>query len=461
MKQIRLVFLLLIIVGINALTAQSLTLSGPATGDQDCMLIGDLTGQISTTYTVEAWIYPTELTGVGTDQSTYGYTVMASSFAAANGYPLWLTVRGSEVRVWTFESTATTYHETSGAGIALNTWAHIAVTTTKSGTTTVYVNGINKLTYVNDGETNWSSILTVGALRPTRATSNIPFIGLMDEVRVWNDVRTEQEIQDNMYNEINVSDIVAKQGLVGYWNFNDGIDPTEDLSDNNNTGDLIQGATFGAQAPTVDSPATLPVVLSSFTALTTVDNTVGLKWITQSEMNLSGYYIYRSTDNSISNAIIMSPLIQAENSSNEAVYNFVDNEVELATTYNFWLQSIDLSGYVEFFGPVTVTVSSEDSGQTPDTQNLDNVIKSVYPNPFNPSTTISYSLAGESNVKVSIYNTRGQLVRSFDEGRKGMGDGSVTWNGLDESGSTCSSGIYFIKLSVNDASYMRKAVMMK
>jgi hypothetical protein len=157
----------------------------------------------------------------------------------------------------------------------------------------------------------------------------------------------------------------------------------------------------------------------------------------------------------------MSPLIQAENSSNEAVYNFVDNEVELATTYNFWLQSIDLSGYVEFFGPVTVTVSSEDSGQTPDTQNLDNVIKSVYPNPFNPSTTISYSLAGESNVKVSIYNTRGQLVRSFDEGRKGMGDGSVTWNGLDESGSTCSSGIYFIKLSVNDASYMRKAVMMK
>ncbi|MBN2829172.1 MAG: T9SS type A sorting domain-containing protein [Candidatus Cloacimonetes bacterium] len=462
MKQLIVIISLLIFCSLSVVYAQSLSLAGPATGDQDCMSTGDLSSQIINTYTTEAWIYPTELTGAGTDQTSYGYTVMASSFAQASGYPLWITVRDSEVRVWTFESTATSFHATTGAGIAINTWSHIAVSTTKGGTTTVYVNGVNKLTYTNDGETNWSTILTIGALRPVRPTSNIPFIGMIDEVRVWNDIRTQEEIQDNMYNEIDISDVNAKQGLVGYWSFNDETDPTEDLSDNNNNGDLIQGAVFGIQNPNVEPPVILPVELSLFAAMATNDGYVGLRWITQSETNVAGYYVYRSIESDIATAMRVSPLIPAQNQSTETEYYFVDEEVMPNTEYNFWLQNIDISGNIDFHGPVSVFVNDyDDSDNTPETQPLIAGIQSIYPNPFNPTTTISYQLSNDSDVQILIFNTLGKLVRSFNEGHKAKGTSKVTWDGFDASGNACSSGIYFIQLIADNDSYMSKAVMMK
>jgi hypothetical protein len=424
------------------------------------MTTGDLSGQISTAYTVEAWVYPTQLTGGGLDQSNYGFTVMSSSVIAANGYPLWITLAGSEVRVWSFEGTATAYHQTVGAGIAINTWTHIALSSTKSGVTTLYVNGTNVLSYTNDGDVNWSTILTIGALRPSRPTSNIPFIGLMDEVRVWNDIRTPQEIQDNMINEINVADPVAKQNLVGYWSFNDATDPTEDLSDNNNNGDLIQGATFGVQNPNVAPPITLPVELSSFTAVTTAEHFVGLHWVTQSETNVAGYYVYRNTEDSIDEAIRVSPFIPAFNLSTQSNYSYVDEEVVPNTRYYFWLQNIDLTGDVSLHGPVTVLVGNNGSVDIPTIPSVDG-LQSIYPNPFNPSTTISYSLTKATVVEISVFNSRGQLVRSFNEGEKAPGVWTVQWNGMDNSGNACTTGVYYIRMLAGEYSYLRKAMMIK
>jgi hypothetical protein len=73
MKHTKLVFLMLLLGFAVSAFGQSVALSGGTTGNEDCVAIGDL--DISNTYTVEAWIYPTQLTGSTTDQTIYGFTV--------------------------------------------------------------------------------------------------------------------------------------------------------------------------------------------------------------------------------------------------------------------------------------------------------------------------------------------------------------------------------------------------
>jgi len=73
-----------------------------------------------------------------------------------------------------------------------------------------------------------------------------------------------------------------------------------------------------------------------------------------------------------------------------------------------------------------------------------------YPNPFNSRTWIKYSLPDPTDVKLNVYNIRGELVRSLYNGQQSSGEYSVKWNGLDDKGSAVSSGIYFYRLITND-----------
>ena len=71
------------------------------------------------------------------------------------------------------------------------------------------------------------------------------------------------------------------------------------------------------------------------------------------------------------------------------------------------------------------------------------------PNPFNPSTTISFYAPQDGNAAVRIYNLRGQLVRQLDAGMMSVGRGSVEWGGRDRRGSSVASGVYFYQLHIN------------
>jgi hypothetical protein len=72
---------------------------------------------------------------------------------------------------------------------------------------------------------------------------------------------------------------------------------------------------------------------------------------------------------------------------------------------------------------------------------------SVCPNPFNPATTISYHIPHASNVRLSIYNVNGTLVRHLIDCRKTDGTHTVQWNGRDNVGNRVGSGIYFAVLT--------------
>ena len=69
-----------------------------------------------------------------------------------------------------------------------------------------------------------------------------------------------------------------------------------------------------------------------------------------------------------------------------------------------------------------------------------------YPNPFNPSTKLSYRLPEGGNLDLAVYDLQGRRLRTLRSGWRDAGRGEVTWNGRDEAGRALPSGIYFAKL---------------
>ena len=83
------------------------------------------------------------------------------------------------------------------------------------------------------------------------------------------------------------------------------------------------------------------------------------------------------------------------------------------------------------------------------------------PNPFNPQTTIRYTMPSSGNVMINIYDASGRLVRSLVNGVKEAGSHNVTWNGTDNHNSPVSSGVYFYRLTAGKFSETKKMTLLK
>ncbi|MCF7793062.1 MAG: T9SS type A sorting domain-containing protein [Candidatus Cloacimonetes bacterium] len=97
-------------------------------------------------------------------------------------------------------------------------------------------------------------------------------------------------------------------------------------------------------------------------------------------------------------------------------------------------------------------------------QNPENEIKlSNYPNPFNPSTTISFDLTAKDaeNAKIEIYNLKGQKVKTLPFTVSQSPKVSVIWNGTDQTDKPVSSGIYLYRLKAGDMEVSKKCLLLK
>lgn len=217
---------------------------------------------------------------------------------------------------------------------------------------------------------------------------------------------------------------------------------------------------FGESGVFEITEETLPVVLSTFTATVTTQNNVRLQWTTQSEFNLQGYYLYRSIGGEIANAVLVSGLIQPTNTSSQHSYDYTDAGIYQSGTYYYWLYSLEIDGTGTYHGPVSLLVNLDGGQGTPDIP-LATGLKSIYPNPFNPSATIAYQLKSPATVRIDVFNARGQLVNSLE--REHSTAGSYIWlfTGTDHSGCEISSGIYQVIMRSGKEVSARKMVLMK
>ena len=84
-----------------------------------------------------------------------------------------------------------------------------------------------------------------------------------------------------------------------------------------------------------------------------------------------------------------------------------------------------------------------------------------YPNPFNPSTEIQFSVPTESKISLIVYNLLGQQVRTLAHGSFAAGRYTVTWDGRGENGAALASGVYFARLENGSMAVVSRMLMMK
>lgn len=85
----------------------------------------------------------------------------------------------------------------------------------------------------------------------------------------------------------------------------------------------------------------------------------------------------------------------------------------------------------------------------------------VYPNPFNPITTISFTIHEESEVELIMYNIKGQKIKNLKNQVLIIGDHTITWDGRNNNGEEVSSGLYLCRLRIGDQIISKKLMMMK
>jgi hypothetical protein len=107
-----------------------------------------------------------------------------------------------------------------------------------------------------------------------------------------------------------------------------------------------------------------------------------------------------------------------------------------------------------------LTTSVDDNGHAGNTPEGFALVQN-YPNPFNPTTSMIYKIAQPAEVKLSIYNLRGQMVRTLVDERKGAGIYTVQWDGRDQFGKSVASGVYLYKLEAAGFVQARKMLLVK
>jgi hypothetical protein len=199
--------------------------------------------------------------------------------------------------------------------------------------------------------------------------------------------------------------------------------------------------------------ATLPVQLSAFTAAN-IDGVVRLAWTTQSEVNTLGFYVYRREGTDEEYQMVSTLIKGAGTSTAPQHYTFEDDRLERGRSYSYMLEDRDINGQVTWHGPISVTVESV---QLPEAF----YVEQNYPNPFNPTTTIEYGLPEAADVRIQIFNMRGELVRTLVDGLQHAGNTSRVWDGLNDRGTVVPSGVYFCRVQAGPEHKMIKMIFAK
>jgi hypothetical protein len=109
--------------------------------------------------------------------------------------------------------------------------------------------------------------------------------------------------------------------------------------------------------------------------------------------------------------------------------------------------------------PVGCSPSTTVEGPAPEGPGL--VLLGVAPNPFNPRTMVTVSLARSDRVEVEIYDSRGHRIAVLADGIFAAGDTTVDWDGRDDAGRAMPSGTYLVRVSTAAEVRIRKAVLIR
>jgi hypothetical protein len=177
---------------------------------------------------------------------------------------------------------------------------------------------------------------------------------------------------------------------------------------------------------TIVTDTEVPVELMSFTYDVSGNNTI-LNWVTASEKNNHGFEVQRK----VADEFIPIAFIEGHGTTTETHrYSYTDRNLEPGI-YTYRLKQVDLNGahyyYDELFVEITPPAAFD--------------LSQNYPNPFNPSTKISYNLAVDSRVTLTVYNLLGETVTTLVNTNVPAGEQEIVFDASD-----LNSGVYFYRI---------------
>lgn len=212
---------------------------------------------------------------------------------------------------------------------------------------------------------------------------------------------------------------------------------------------VIYWSNYGANFTLNFDMGPIDVKLTSFTAVGGAEG-VELEWRTASESNHAGFNIHKSADGTIWRKVNAALIADAdETRGSNRVYRLLD-EGELRGGLFYRLESITLDGSSSFFETVAVQNAS-----MPKTLRLD-----AFPNPFNPSTTLTLEIPDTGLAEIAAYNVQGQKVAEIAHEVFCKGAAVLNWSAT-VNGVSLPSGVYIIALKTERAVVTHKVVKLQ
>jgi hypothetical protein len=325
----------------------------------------------------------------------------------------------------------------SKSSLISNVWYHIAGTYDGS-TSRIYINGALDTSFSMTGNIplNNNAAWIGGDLG-----SPLSYLySRLDEIRVWNVVRTQTQLQQNSFKELPPTDTA---GLVGYWKLNNNA---KDYSNRGNDGYLCGSAQFDT-ANSVALLPTTPTLISPSNHSINVSFTPTLFWNTVS--GAINYKVQVSTNTGFTN-IVDSATVSTNQRTIPA------GKLNLASTYYWRVNATNANGtgnWSEVWDFTTIITGVQKiTSEIPNEYKLYN----NYPNPFNPVTNIKFDMPKSSDTKITVYDLQGKEVGTLINQKIEAGSYSVDWNA-----SNFSSGIYFYSIKTDYFSDTKKMILLK
>jgi hypothetical protein len=191
----------------------------------------------------------------------------------------------------------------------------------------------------------------------------------------------------------------------------------------------------------------VPVLFSAFDAIADI-NGVRVNWKLSGDETAESYSLWRWTEATGARTRVVDGRVSGTSGT------YRDAKVEPATVYHYDMIVRSTLGN-EFVSPVASVTTPGDAGMT---------LGQNHPNPFNPQTSIPYTLPGgsqTSHVRLFILDVSGGIVRRLVNESQAGGAHTALWNGDDDRGTPVSSGVYFYVLDVEGRRLTKKLVLLK
>lgn len=205
---------------------------------------------------------------------------------------------------------------------------------------------------------------------------------------------------------------------------------------------------FGVETP-------LPVELSSFIAENS-DGSVLLTWTTESETENQGYMLEKRVLGASDWTELADYQQNVELTGNGTttethVYSYTDDQAKAGYSYEYRLGDVDYAGKIIWHEKVSIELP----------QGVDNIpeifgLLNAYPNPFNPSVNISYSLENEAQTELSVYDINGNLIETLIKDMISAGTHNLLWQPMN-----IGTGMYIVRLNADNINSMHKIVYVK